>query len=123
MADIAQAEMVNPDSHLYRAHPDWVLHFPARPRTQMRHQLILDFGRSEVVEAVYAMRLLADGELVHVGFGPAQPAATVAVPLDNLDQYEEPNYVWEKQGRRWEYPAFGDVTTHDGFFRKLVVAV
>ncbi len=67
----------------------------------------------------YAMRLLADGELVHVGFGPAQPAATVAVPLDNLDQYEEPNYVWEKQGRRWEYPAFGDVTTHDVAIRAV----
>ena len=57
----------------------------------------------------YAMRVLAHGELVHVGFG----AAAAAMTLDNLDQYEEPNYVWENQGRRWEYPTFGDVTTHD----------
>ena len=40
-----EPEMVNPDSDLYRAHPDWVLHFPDRPRTEQRHQLILDFGR------------------------------------------------------------------------------
>jgi len=60
-----EPEMVNPDSHLYRAHPDWVLHFPGRPRTEMRHQLILDFGRSEVVEAVYAMldSLLAENDI------------------------------------------------------------
>ena len=45
-----EPEMVNPDSDLYRAHPDWVLHFPGRPRTEARNQLILDFGRPEVVE-------------------------------------------------------------------------
>jgi alpha-galactosidase len=44
-----EPEMVNPDSDLYRAHPDWVLHFPGRPRTEHRHQLILDLGRPEVV--------------------------------------------------------------------------
>jgi alpha-galactosidase len=44
-----EPEMVNPDSDLYRAHPDWVLHFPDRPRTEHRHQLILDFGRPEVL--------------------------------------------------------------------------
>ena len=44
-----EPEMVNPDSDLYRAHPDWVLHFPGRPRTECRNQLVLDFGRPEVV--------------------------------------------------------------------------
>jgi alpha-galactosidase len=57
-----EPEMVNPDSELYRAHPDWVLHFPGRPRTEWRYQLILDFGRREVVEHIYAMleKLLRD---------------------------------------------------------------
>ncbi|MGH7292539.1 MAG: glycoside hydrolase family 36 protein, partial [Myxococcota bacterium] len=52
-----EPEMVNPDSDLYRAHTDWVLHFADRPRTEHRHQLILDFGRPEVLahlEAVLA---------------------------------------------------------------------
>lgn len=44
-----EPEMVNPDSELYRAHPDWVLHYPGRPRSECRNQLILDFGRPEVV--------------------------------------------------------------------------
>ena len=48
-----EPEMVNPDSDLYRAHPDWVLHFPGRPRTEARCQLILDYGRPEVVEYIF----------------------------------------------------------------------
>ena len=48
-----EPEMVNPDSDLYRQHPDWVLHFPGRPRTEVRTQLILDFGRPEVVRAIH----------------------------------------------------------------------
>ena len=57
-----EPEMVNADSELYRRHPDWVLHFPGRPRTEARNQLMLDFGRPEVVEHVYELlnRLLCD---------------------------------------------------------------
>lgn len=50
-----EPEMVNPDSDLYRQHPDWVLHFPGRERTQARHQLILDYGRDEVVEHIFTV--------------------------------------------------------------------
>ncbi|MZD06884.1 alpha-galactosidase, partial [Streptomyces sp. SID5785] len=45
-----EPEMTNADSDLYRAHPDWVLHMPHRRRTELRHQLVLDFSRPEVVE-------------------------------------------------------------------------
>jgi len=48
-----EPEMVNPDSDLYRQHPDWVLHFPGRPRTEARFQLVLDFGREEVVDYIF----------------------------------------------------------------------
>lgn len=48
-----EPEMVNVDSDLYRAHPDWVLHFPGRPRTEGRNQLILDLGRPEVCDYLY----------------------------------------------------------------------
>jgi alpha-galactosidase len=43
-----EPEMVNPDSELYRAHPDWVIHFPTRARTEGRNQLILNLARSDV---------------------------------------------------------------------------
>lgn len=48
-----EPEMVNVDSDLYRAHPDWALHFPGRPRTEGRNQLILDLGRPEVQAYIY----------------------------------------------------------------------
>ncbi len=57
-----EPEMVNADSDLYRQHPDWILHFAGRPRSEARNQLILDFGRPEVIEHIYDAldRLLAE---------------------------------------------------------------
>jgi alpha-galactosidase len=43
-----EPEMVNPDSDLYRAHPDWVLNFPGRPRSEQRNQLVLNLARPDV---------------------------------------------------------------------------
>ncbi len=47
-----EPEMVNPDSDLYRAHPDWVIHFPDRPRSELRNQMVLNLARSDVKEYV-----------------------------------------------------------------------
>ncbi len=43
-----EPEMVNPDSDLYRNHPDWVLNFPGRPRSESRNQLVLNLARPDV---------------------------------------------------------------------------
>jgi alpha-galactosidase len=43
-----EPEMVNPNSELYRAHPDWVIHFPTRDRTTARNQIILNIARPDV---------------------------------------------------------------------------
>jgi alpha-galactosidase len=43
-----EPEMVNPDSDLYRAHPDWVINFPTRPRTLGRNQMMLNLARKDV---------------------------------------------------------------------------
>ena len=47
-----EPEMVSPDSDLYRAHPDWCVHAPGRPRLESRHQLVLDLTRAEVRDHV-----------------------------------------------------------------------
>ena len=47
-----EPEMVSPDSDLYRAHPDWCLHVEGRQRTEGRQQLILDFSRKDVCDAI-----------------------------------------------------------------------
>jgi alpha-galactosidase len=43
-----EPEMVNADSDLYRAHPDWIYHFPTRPRSEARNQLVLNMARADV---------------------------------------------------------------------------
>ncbi|MFD4230263.1 alpha-galactosidase [Streptomyces sp. NPDC058545] len=57
-----EPEMVSPDSDLYRKHPDWVLHFPHRTRTELRNQLVLNFARHDVAEWAYGWltRLVGD---------------------------------------------------------------
>jgi alpha-galactosidase len=48
-----EPEMVNPDSDLYRKHPDWVLNFIGRPRSEGRNQLMLNLARPDVREYVF----------------------------------------------------------------------
>ncbi|WP_232666323.1 alpha-galactosidase [Pseudonocardia sp. TRM90224] len=57
-----EPEAVNPDSDLYRAHPEWVYRAGDRPLTTMRNQYVLDLGRPEVEAWAAAMlrRLLTE---------------------------------------------------------------
>jgi alpha-galactosidase len=48
-----EPEMVNPDSDLYRAHPDWALQVAGRPLALGRHQLVLDLSRKEVTDYLF----------------------------------------------------------------------
>ncbi len=45
-----EPEMVSPRSRLFAEHPDWAIGLPGRPRTESRHQLVLDLSRPEVVD-------------------------------------------------------------------------
>ena len=49
-----EPEMVNPDSDLYRAHPDWILATGQRVPPLQRHQLVLDLTRPELVTDFWA---------------------------------------------------------------------
>ena len=48
-----EPEMINPDSDLYRAHPEWVLADPERLPPVARHQLVLDLARPEVSDYLF----------------------------------------------------------------------
>ena len=48
-----EPEMVNPDSDLYRAHPDWVLQVEDAEPIVSRHQLPLDLTRPEVSDYLF----------------------------------------------------------------------
>lgn len=47
-----EPEMVNPDSDLYRAHPDWAISVPNRISSLSRNQLILDLSRDDVCDYI-----------------------------------------------------------------------
>ncbi|GAB3956807.1 alpha-galactosidase [Micromonospora vulcania] len=47
-----EPEMVNPDSDLFRAHPDWLLAVPGRLPPSWRNQQVLDLGRPEAYDYV-----------------------------------------------------------------------
>lgn len=48
-----EPEMVNKNSDLYRAHPDWIISTPDRFESPCRTQHILDFSRKEVVDNIF----------------------------------------------------------------------
>lgn len=63
-----EPEMVNKNSNLYRAHPEWVLRTPNRPMSQGRNQYVLDYTNPEVVDYIYNMifKLLKSAKISYV---------------------------------------------------------
>jgi alpha-galactosidase len=48
-----EPEMVNPDSDLFRAHPDWVLQIEGVAQIPFRNQYVLDISRPEVADYLF----------------------------------------------------------------------
>lgn len=48
-----EPEMVNPDSDLFRQHPDWILQVEGRQQVSSRGQYALDLTRPEVIDYLY----------------------------------------------------------------------
>ena len=63
-----EPEMVNPDSDLYRAHPNWVLDGALAPQLLSRNQLVLDLTRTEVHQYLFERldQLLSDYPITYL---------------------------------------------------------
>lgn len=63
-----EPEMVNENSELYRAYPDWLLSSADRPRSVGRHQYVLDFSKKEVVDYLFEQlqKVLEEGKVSYV---------------------------------------------------------
>lgn len=63
-----EPEMVNTDSDLYRAHPNWRLSTPNRRASHGRHQYILDFSNQEVVDYIYGLmeKILKESKISYI---------------------------------------------------------
>jgi alpha-galactosidase len=50
---------------LYRAHPDWVLHFAGRPESEQRNQLVLNLARPDVRAYVFGFldKILTENDI------------------------------------------------------------
>lgn len=85
-----EPEMVNPDSDLYRAHPDWAYHYPHREGCQLRHQLVLNMTRSDVQEYIFTAidNLLSSHNIKYIKWDMNRPfSETGAENLDNPKMY------------------------------------
>lgn len=60
-----EPEMVNENSDLYRKHPDWIVHFNGRPRTQARNQFVLNLALPEVQDYILGFldKLLRENDI------------------------------------------------------------
>ncbi|MFZ4718008.1 MAG: alpha-galactosidase [Ilumatobacteraceae bacterium] len=63
-----EPEMVNPDSDLYRAHPDWALTTDGYEPVLARNQLVLDLGNEDAFQHVFGQldALLRDHDVQYV---------------------------------------------------------
>ena len=63
-----EPEMVNEDSDLYRAHPDWAICKAGVEPCRSRNQLVLDFSRKEVVDHIFesVSKVLRENEISYV---------------------------------------------------------
>ena len=86
-----EPEMVNEDSDLYRAHPDWTYRWPTRAPTIARHQLVLDFSRRDVQDwAIEALdTLVRDVGVDYLKWDMNRPIAEPASPA-----VEQGGTVW-----------------------------
>ncbi|GAA3588741.1 alpha-galactosidase [Kribbella ginsengisoli] len=77
-----EPEMVNPDSELYRAHPEWVYRFDGREPALMRNQLVLNLARPEVAQWVLQEldSLLSAHDLQFVKWDMNRPFADAGWP-------------------------------------------
>ncbi len=74
-----EPEMVNENSQLYRAHPDWVFAAPHRSPMTGRNQLVLDMSRKEVVDYLYdaISKLLRESHIEYIKWDMNRPISDV----------------------------------------------
>ncbi len=82
-----EPEMVSPDSELYRRHPDWAIQTASRLPLRCRDQYVLDLGRPEVEEYVWAQisNILHSADITYLKWDMNRPLTdlgSAALPPD-----------------------------------------
>ncbi|KAL4987888.1 alpha-galactosidase C [Aspergillus falconensis] len=96
-----EPEMVNPNSSLYREHPDWALHAGPYPRTERRNQLVLNLALSEVQDFIinFMTNLLNSADISYIKWD------------NNRGMHEVPSPSTDHQYMLGLYRVFDTLTT------------
>ncbi len=86
-----EPEMVNKDSDLFRAHPDWTYHYDTRTACELRHQLVLNMTRADVQEYIFNClnELLSNHNIKYIKWDMNRPFSETGA--ENLDC---PQMLW-----------------------------
>ena len=86
-----EPEMVNPDSDLFRAHPDWAYHYDTRTAHEQRHQLVLNMTLPEVQQYIYERlsSLLREHNIKYIKWDMNRPLSETGA--ENL---KTPKMLW-----------------------------
>ncbi len=84
-----EPEMVNPDSDLYRAHPEWAYHYDTRTAHTLRHQLVLNMTRADVQEYIFKCMddMLTNHNIKYIKWDMNRPLSETGA--ENLDCPQE----------------------------------
>ncbi|WP_215085078.1 alpha-galactosidase [Exiguobacterium sp. s78] len=90
-----EPEMVNPDSDLYRSHPDWIYHARDAVRTTSRNQYVLNLGLPEVEQFILEMMddLLTRHAIDYIKWDMNRAFSEPGVPKDQTDRQQE---LWKR---------------------------
>ena len=92
-----EPEMVNPDSELYRAHPDWCLNCKERIPTLSRNQLVLDFCNPEVLEYLKAsiLKTFEGVDIDYIKWDFNRTLSEVGSPYLSKDMQDEAEFRYQ----------------------------
>ncbi len=84
-----EPEMVNPDSDLYRVHPDWAYHYDTREAHTLRHQLVLNMTRKDVQDYIFNCmdEMLTNHNIKYIKWDMNRPLSETGA--ENLDCPQE----------------------------------
>ncbi len=84
-----EPEMVQKDSDLFRAHPDWAYHYDTRTASELRHQLVLNLTKPEVKQYVFDCmdKMLEKHNIRYIKWDMNRPFSEIGT--ENLDNGKE----------------------------------
>lgn len=87
-----EPEMVNEDSELFRAHPDWAIKKSDVTPCRSRNQLVLDFTRKEVVDYIYSLvaKILKENDISYVKWDMNRPLTefySSTLPAEQMGEF------------------------------------